>query len=92
MISYIMALLLPQLKQLQTKSEKLQKDGNILTYLKFLEVSVIILKDYEYINTIGIQLIIFMELSINQKKPVTLLHEQEVSYKIHFFLRRLEAV
>lgn len=92
MISHIMALLLPQLKQLQTKSEELQKDSNILTYLKFLEVSVIILNDYEYINTVGVQLIIFMELSINQKKPVTLSHEQEVSYKIHFFLRRLEVV
>lgn len=92
MISHIMALLLPQLKQLQTKSEELQKDSNILTYLKFLEVSVIILNDYECINTIGIQLIIFMELSINKKKTVTLSHEQEVSYKIYFFLRYLEVV
>ncbi|KAL4096554.1 hypothetical protein QTP88_021483 [Uroleucon formosanum] len=62
-----MALLLQVLEKLENKSEDPQTNIDILTYIKFLEATVVIIKDYDYINTIGIYIIKFMDQSINQK-------------------------
>ncbi|XP_025195470.1 uncharacterized protein LOC112594729 isoform X2 [Melanaphis sacchari] len=66
-ISDVMALLLQVLQKIENKSVELQTNVDILTYIKFLEATVVIIKDYDYINTIGIYMIKFMEQSINQK-------------------------
>jgi hypothetical protein len=48
--------------------------------MKVIEATIIILKDYEYVNTIGINLIHFMEQLINKISNIQL-YEQEVSYQ-----------
>lgn len=75
-----MTLLLPLLNKIENKSGEPPKNIGILTYIKFLEATVGILKDYEYVNTIGLSITKFMEQSINQnndKQP----YDQEVSFK-----------
>lgn len=62
-----MALLLQVLEKIENKSEDPQTNIDVLTYIMFLEATVVIMKDYDYINTIGIYIIKFMEQSINQK-------------------------
>lgn len=76
-----MALLLQVLEKLENKSEDPQTNIDILTYIKFLEATVVIIKDYDYINTIGIYIIKFMDQSINQKN-YTQSNGQEVCYLI----------
>lgn len=74
-----MALLLPLLEKIESTSEEHQQNSNTLIYIKFLEATVVILKDYEHINTVGKNIIQFIERLINQNnimKP----YEQEVSY------------
>lgn len=75
-----MTLLLPLLEKIDNKSEEPKKDINILTYMKFLEATVNILRDYESINIVGMNIIKFMEHSINQINNLQP-YEQEVSYK-----------
>lgn len=74
-----MSLLLPLLEKINNKSEEPNKDISILTYMKFLEATVNICKDYENMNIVGINIIKFMERSINQINTLQP-YEQEVSY------------
>jgi len=62
-----MALLLQVLEKIENKSDDPQTNMDVLTYIMFLEATVVIIKDYDYINTIGNYIIKFMEQSINQK-------------------------
>lgn len=73
-----MALLLPLFEKIESTSDVHQQNSNTLIYIKFLEATVGIFKDYEHINTVGKNIIQFIERSINQnniKQP----YEQEVS-------------
>lgn len=70
-----MAVLLPVFKK---TGEKSQKNISVLTYLKFLEATLIILKDYEHVNVVGLNIIMFMEQLINQDNKMQP-YEQEVS-------------
>lgn len=74
-----MTLLLPLLEKIDNKSEEPKKDISILTYMKFLEATINILKNYENINIVGIYIIKFMEHSINQINNLQP-YEQEVIY------------
>lgn len=76
-----MTLLLQVLEKIENKSEDPQTNIDVLTYIKFLEATVVIIKDYDHINTIGIYIIQFMEQSINQKNYMQS-HGQEVCYLI----------
>lgn len=76
-----MALLLQVLQKIENKSVEPHTNIDILTYIKFLEATVVIIKDYDCINTIGICIIKFIEQSINQKKCMQS-YDQEVSYLI----------
>lgn len=76
-----MDLLLQVLEKIENKSENAQTNTDILTYIKFLEATVVIIKDYDYINSIGIYIIKFMERSVNQKNYMQS-YGQEVSYVI----------
>jgi len=79
MKAHITTSLLPLLfYKIENKSDDRQKNINILTYIKFLEASVVILKDYEYLNTTGINIIKFIEQSINHNNYVQP-YEYEVS-------------
>lgn len=82
-----MTLLLPLLNKIENKSGELPKNIGLLTYLKFLEAIIGILKDYEYVNTIGLSIIKLMEKSIKQNN-YTQPYDQEVSfkYKLYIFL------
>lgn len=75
-----MELLLPLLDKIEKTSEEQQQNSNILIYIKFLEATVSILKDYEHINTIGKHIIHFIERSINQNN-IRQPYKQEVSYQ-----------
>jgi len=76
-----MALLLQVLEKIENKSEEKQKNIDIVTYLQFLKATVVIIKDYDYISTIGIYIIKFMEQSLNQNVYMQS-YGQEVSYLI----------
>jgi len=76
-----MPLLLQVLQKIENKFVEPQTNIDILTYIKFLEATVVIIKDYDYINTIGIYIIKFIEQSINQKNYMQS-YDQEVSYII----------
>lgn len=76
-----MALLLQVLEKIENKSEDPQTNIEILTYIKFLEATVVIIKDYDFINTVGINIIKFMEKSINQNNYIHS-YGEEVSYII----------
>lgn len=73
-----MPLLLPLLEKIEGISEETQKNRNILVYIKFLEATVTILRDYEHINTVSKNIIQFIERSINQNH-IMQPYEQEVS-------------
>ncbi|XP_050056639.1 uncharacterized protein LOC114126962 isoform X3 [Aphis gossypii] len=76
-ITDVMALLLQVLQKIENKSVEPHTNIDILTYIKFLEATVVIIKDYDCINTIGICIIKFIEQSINQKKCMQS-YDQEV--------------
>lgn len=75
-----MILLLPLLSKVENKSGISPKNIDLLTYIKFLEATVSILKDYEYVNTIGLSITKLMEQSINQNN-YTQPYYQEVSFR-----------
>lgn len=75
-----MTLLQPLLDKIKNQQEKKQKDDVRLTYIKFLEATVVIIKDYEHINTIGTNIIKVIEVSINHHNNVLSYDEQEVSF------------
>lgn len=61
-----MTLLLQLLEKIENNSEDTQTNFDILTCIKFLEATVVIIKDYDDIHAIGIYIIKFMEQSINK--------------------------
>lgn len=73
-----MVLLLPLLEQIKNHSKDTLSNIYLLTSMKVLESTIAILKDYEYVNTVGVHLINFMEQLINQSCNVQP-NEQEVS-------------
>lgn len=73
-----MTLLLPLLSKIENKSGEPLKNIGALTYMKFLEATVSLLKEYEYVNIIGLSMIKLMEQSINQNN-YTQLYDQEVN-------------
>lgn len=77
-----MTVLLPVFKK---TGENSQENISILTYIKFLEATVVLLKDYEHINAVGLNIIMFMEQSINQNNKIQL-YEQEVNYQKYVIL------
>jgi len=76
-----MALLLQVLEKIESKTEDPQTNIDILTYIKFLDATVVIIKDYDNINTVGVNIIKLMEQSINQKNYMQS-YSQEVGYII----------
>lgn len=82
-----MVFLLPLLEQIKNHSEDTYTNICILTSMRVMEATIIILKDYEYVNAIGIQMINLMEQLINQYSTIQP-YEQEVSYqKLIIFLK-----
>lgn len=67
-VSQVMTLLLPIFEKLYDKSDELGENICKITYIKFLEATVVILRDYEYVNTVGINVTKLIEQSINKSK------------------------
>jgi len=61
-ISHVVTVLLSALEKNQNEFKEVQGNINNLTLIKFLEATVVNFKDYEYVNTIGINIIKFMEV------------------------------
>jgi len=76
-----MVLLIPLIEKLHNEPEELLKNDTRLTYIQFLEATIVILKDYNFISAVGMNIIKLIELSINQNSSM-IPHEREVSYKI----------
>ncbi|KAL5242408.1 hypothetical protein ACI65C_009818 [Semiaphis heraclei] len=89
-ISNVMALLLQVLEKIENKSEDPQTNIEILTYIKFLEATVVIIKDYDFINTVGINIIKFMEKSINQNNYIHSYGEEVLKYGLQILLQLID--
>lgn len=63
-----MTLLLPIFEKFYDKSNESGENISKTTYIKFLEATIVILKDYEDVNTVGMNIIKLIEQSINKSK------------------------
>lgn len=89
-ISDVMALLLQVLQKIENKSVEPYTNIDILTYIKFLEATVVIVKDYDCINTIGICIIKFIEQSINQKNCMQSYDQEVLKYGLQILSQLIE--
>ncbi|VVC38289.1 Hypothetical protein CINCED_3A007584 [Cinara cedri] len=89
-ISKIMALLLPLFERKESVSEEQPQNTNILIYIKFLEATVAILKDYQHINIVGKNIIQFIEQSINQNNIMQPYEQEVMKYALHILLQLID--
>lgn len=84
-----MTLLQQLLEKIEKESNESLKNISILTCIKFIEATVVILKEFDYINIVGLSIIKFMENAITHSNNMQQ-YEQEVSFfffKKKFYLR-----